>query len=316
MNVLSLFDGMSCGQIALNRLGIKYDNYFASEIKKHAIKVTQHNYPGTIQIGDVTKVSYSNGILKTSNGEFKVDKFDLILAGSPCQDFSNLNCKHNIEDFKEYGLEGEKSKLFFEFVRLLKETQGTYFLLENVRMKKESEYIINRILGVDSINIDSNLVSAQNRNRLYWTNVPCFDLPEDKKIYLKDILETNYEKIKNYKVNKTPWMIKAWGDGINGVTKNISTSMKSCCMTTQKNSMHGVGLIEFEDFCRYVTPEECERLQTVPENYTSILSENQRYNVLGDGWTIDVICHILKELKDPSCKPIIKDQCSLEDFFK
>jgi DNA (cytosine-5)-methyltransferase 3A len=152
MNVLSLFDGLSCGQIALNRVGIKYDKYYSSEIDKHAIKVTQHNYPNTIQLGDVTKIKGSD-----------LPKIDLLFGGSPCQSFSSAGTRT--------GFDG-KSGLFWEYVRVLDEVKPTYFLLENVVMKKEWEKIITDVLGVEPIKINSSLVSAQNRVRLYWTNIP------------------------------------------------------------------------------------------------------------------------------------------------
>ena len=166
MNVLSLFDGMSCGQIALDKLGIKVNNYFASEIDKHAIKVTQHNYPNTIQLGDVMKVKGSD-----------LPKIDLLIGGSPCQGFSFAGKGLNFDD--------PRSKLFFEYVRLKNELNPKYFLLENVKMKKEYQNIISGYLGVEPIMINSNLVSAQNRVRYYWTNIPVKGLPNDKSILLK-----------------------------------------------------------------------------------------------------------------------------------
>jgi DNA (cytosine-5)-methyltransferase 3A len=175
MNVLSLFDGMSCGQIALERAGIKVNNYYASEIDKHAIKVTQANYPDTVQLGDVTQLK------KRENSP----KIDLLIGGSPCQGFSFAGKQLNFED--------PRSKLFFEYVRLLKELKPKYFILENVRMKKESQDIISKYLGVEPIVINSNLVSAQNRHRLYWTNIPGVSIPEDKGILLKDILQKDGE---------------------------------------------------------------------------------------------------------------------------
>ena len=168
-SVLSLFDGMSCGQIALNRIGIEYDNYFASEIDKHAIKVTQHNYPNTIQLGDVREIKAEN-----------LPKIDLLIGGSPCQGFSFAGKGLNFDD--------PRSKLFFEFVRLKNETQPKYWMLENVKMKAEHQNIISEILGVKPILINSELVSAQSRERLFWTNIPIIELPTDKGILLKDII--------------------------------------------------------------------------------------------------------------------------------
>ena len=172
MNVLSLFDGMSCGQIALNKLGVKYDKYFACEIDKYAMQVTQHNFPDTIQLGDVQFVT------KETFGNHKID---LVVGGSPCQGFSFAGKMLNFDD--------ARSKLFFEYVRLVKELKPKYFLLENVKMKKESQDIISEYMGVEPIEINSSLVSAQTRKRLYWTNIPNVRQPEDKGIVLKDIIE-------------------------------------------------------------------------------------------------------------------------------
>jgi DNA-cytosine methyltransferase len=175
INVLSLFDGMSCGQIALNKLGIDYDKYFACEIDKYAMQVTQHNFPDTIQLGDVQFVTKET---------FGTHKIDLVIGGSPCQGFSFAGKQLNFED--------PRSALFFEFVRLVKELKPKYFLLENVKMKKEYQNVITQYMGIEPIEINSALVSAQNRRRLYWTNIPNIEQPEDKGIVLKDIIESGY----------------------------------------------------------------------------------------------------------------------------
>jgi DNA-cytosine methyltransferase len=276
MNVLSLFDGMSGGQIALNRAGIKYDKYFASEIDKYAIEVTQHNYPETIQIGDVLNVKGSD-----------LPKIDLIIGGSPCQGFSFAGKRLNFED--------PRSKLFFEFVRLRDELKPKYFLLENVKMKKEHEQVITEHMGVEPIRINSNLVSAQNRERLYWTNIPGIEQPEDKGILVKDIIDYSGEhKIlppktiqaqlyyaKNYKATgKAPTLTRELAHGWG---KNITPK---CYLE--------IKAITGED--RLFSPLECERLQTVPDNYSSIVSNTQRFNMLGNGWTVDVITHIFKNI--------------------
>ena len=188
MNVLSLCDGMSCGQIALERAGIKVDKYFASEIKNIAIKVTQYNYPNTIQIGDVNKIFYKNGVLHTEKGDFKV-KIDMVIFGSPCQSLSSAMKKDLRVGFSNM----EKSGLFFSCYRVLKEVNPKYFLVENVAsMKNENRDIISSLLGVEPIKINSSLVSAQLRNRYYWTNVPNVTLPDDKNILLQDILTSGY----------------------------------------------------------------------------------------------------------------------------
>ena len=182
MNVLSLFDGMSCGQIALQRAGIKVDNYFASEVDKHAIKVTQENWPDTIQIGDVTKVSYENGVLKTENGNFET-KIDLVMGGSPCQSWSFLG--------KMLGADDPRGQLFFDFVRLVNECDPKYFLLENVRMKRKYQDFISGHMGCEPVVINSALVTAQSRHRLYWTNIPNITQPEDRNVVWSDIRDTS-----------------------------------------------------------------------------------------------------------------------------
>jgi DNA-cytosine methyltransferase len=276
MNVLSLFDGMSCGQIALNRAGIKYDKYFASEIDKYAIQVTQHNYPETIQIGDILDVKGSD-----------LPKIDIIFGGSPCQGFSFAGKRLNFED--------PRSKLFFEFVRLKEELNPKYFLLENVKMKKEHEQVITEHMGVEPIRINSNLVSAQSRERLYWTNIPGIEQPEDKGILVKDIIDYTGEHktlppktiqaqlyyAKNYKATgKAPTLTRELAHGWG---KNITPK---CYLE--------IKAVTGED--RLFSPLECERLQTVPDNYSSVVSNTQRFNMLGNGWTVDVITHIFKNI--------------------
>ena len=209
MNVLSLFDGMSCGQIALNKSGIYYDNYFASEIKSAAIKVTKHNYPNTIHIGDVTKLDLS-----------KLPKIDLLLGGSPCQDFSILKAEGK-------GLEGDKSKLFYEYLKILKQIKPKYFLLENVRMKKKSEQQLNEYLGVNGLHINSELVSYQKRPRIYWTNIPNISIPEDRNINFQDYKETDYNICKEYKLSPVPSHFKMWNEG-----KGRNSELKVCANVT------------------------------------------------------------------------------------
>jgi DNA (cytosine-5)-methyltransferase 3A len=389
MNVLSLFDGISCGQIALNKANIPYNNYFASEIDKNAIKVTQHHYPNTIQLGDVTKI------------EFIASKIDLLIGGSPCQSFSSAGNRN--------GFDG-KSGLFWEYVRVLKEVNPTYFLLENVVMKKEWKDIITNELGVEPIVINSSLVSAQNRKRLYWTNIEGIEQPENRKIYLKDILEPIVDdkyyisKIAIEKLNRhnnkviketslpeksgtihagyfkmggrdqqyikdipicvnskggrngipglqpslqdriyldegkftaitpsfMPYVItidshhseselkcvgalggnKKWLDNGKNLQRNFSqgeriysTDGKSPCLSANSGGSTGIGNALITDDIndkyniRKLTPIECERLQTVPDNYTEGVSNTQRYKMLGNGWTVDVIAHIFKNIE-------------------
>jgi site-specific DNA-cytosine methylase len=293
INVLSLFDGMSCGHIALQRANISVGRYFASEIKSHAMEVTKKHYPSTIFVGDVRQISYANGVLITPIGSFTVD-IHLLIGGSPCQNFSCLN---SYQDIKDYGLKGQQSSLFFEYLRLLREIKPTYFLLENVRMKKESEVELNTYLGVEGAHINSNLVSAQNRHRIYWTNIE-FYMPENKNIRLADILEDDVEHLEAAKVTKSPSRDKMY---YGGKCKNITHENKASCLTTKQDRWNNAGLLDYKDYCRFLTPIECERLQTVPDNYTAGISTAKRYDLLGDGWTVDVVAHIFKALALSIC---------------
>jgi len=381
LKVLSLFDGMSCGQLALQRLGIEVDTYYASEIDKYAIQVTQANFPKTIQVGDVCELKAED-----------YQDIDLILAGSPCQGFSFAG--------KQLAFDDPRSALFFEFIRLLKEIKPKYFLLENVKMKQQFQNVITEQVSacypdfeggdlfgsqIKPILINSALLSAQNRQRLYWTNIPNIEQPEDKGIVLRDILEDDVEDHylagkhlqnnyqggnqlnPNYKsqantihdTNKKSGVIcagthgyangyvisAAWRgrykeDGTTEQKLELNQSGKSNSLTTvQKDSVvvstkpnqinpskkadgkqpymqdrvfhkEGKSHALTESFAdrtnvgeennlswRKLTPLECERLQTVPDNYTNHVSNTQRYKMLGNGWTVDVIAHILNNMK-------------------
>jgi len=431
MNVLSLFDGMSCGRIALDRLNIKVDNYYSSEIDKYAMKVSEANYPDIIQVGDITALDLST-----------LPKIDLIMGGSPCQGFSFAG--------KQLAFDDPRSALFFEFVRCVKELNPKYFLLENVRMKKEYLDVISEQMGVEPICINSALVSAQNRVRYYWTNIPGIEQPEQRGIVLRDILETNesdvldniqekshvikaqyYKNSKaNFKANNgfratgipqkpiqsengksptltagnkeqyiethdtpkkihdiprdilkdnerqrrvyaedgkspsllarsdSPKIMKETYDtpkqvgvavdikGHDQIKRVYSEDGKSSTLTTcggghrepkvitggalrarsvnaegknvawketkpkqmlelrkddKSNAISSVTkdivVVEQEVYWRKLTPVECERLQTAPDNYTNHVSNTQRYKMLGNGWTIEVIAHILKKIK-------------------
>ncbi|GHV48028.1 hypothetical protein FACS189499_06620 [Clostridia bacterium] len=187
ITVLSLFDGISCGQLALARAGIKVKKYFAAEIKPIALKCAMANFPDTIQIGDVTKVNFSDGILKTEKGSFEVGAIDLLIGGSPCQDFTIMKY---INQGENLGLEGEKSRLFYEYLRIKRETKARFFLLENVEMRKDRERQLNEFLKVEGIHINSSLVSYQNRPRVYWTNIPGVKVPADRDIDFQDYIES------------------------------------------------------------------------------------------------------------------------------
>lgn len=391
MKVLSLFDGMSCGMIALDRLGIKVDKYYASEIDKYAIQVSQANYPNIIQIGDVCDIKAED-----------YQDIDLILAGSPCQGFSFAG--------KQLAFDDPRSALFFEFIRLLKEIKPKYFLLENVNMKKEFLDVISEQVsscypelpfGIERIKINSALVSAQNRVRWYWTNIPGVDQPEQRGIVLRDILEyqledntnaipnksqtiksqyyksskANFERSGTFHATGIPQKSKDQYIETHDTPKQIATAIdvnghdilkrvysedgKSPVVTTcgggntepkvvvqsyrevrteeakrlrreskkktgkdhtpfrakkivpredgkvgtvtpGLNNDHMISLTRDKDqdvYWRKLTPLECERLQTVPDNYTNSVSNTQRYKMLGNGWTIEVITHILKNME-------------------
>ena len=275
MKVLSLFDGISCGMVALKRAGIPVAKYYASEIKSIATKVSNKNYPKIIRLGNILDINGSD-----------LPKIDLLIGGSPCQDLSGLKA-----DTRQ-NLKGEKSKLFFEYLRILKEVNPTYFLLENVKMAKDSQDQISLLLGVHPIRINSNLVSYQNRDRLYWTNIPEITQPKDLNISFQDNKSVN--DLEKYKVNKTPSRIKMW----DYQCPNITDRKKINCLTRKQDRWANAGLIEYQDFCRYLTVEECEKAQTLPVGYTNCLTKNQSYDVLGDGWTVDVIAHILSHMKE------------------
>lgn len=296
INVLSLFDGMSCGRIALERAGIPVNQYYASEIDKHAIKVSKTNWTDVVHIGDVTKVSYKDGVLHTENGDFNVSNIDLVIGGSPCQGFSFAGKQLNFDD--------TRSRLFFEFVRLLKETKAANFLLENVVMKQEYQNIITEHLGVAPVIINSSLVSAQNRKRLYWVST-VIDTLVDKCIVLGDIVddnETNYRYVDKYKLvnckhSLTYMQYDMHGKGHNSQSQRAYfLSGKHGCLDTKAQGTSKI-LLE-NNIVRHTSVAECEKLQTVPVGYTSSVSDSQRYKMLGNGWTVDIIAHILKGIKE------------------
>jgi len=303
--VLSTFDGMSCFRIVLDQLGIPIKQYFASEIDKYPIQIAQKNYPDTIQLGDVTKVFAKD-----------LPPIDILVGGSPCQGFSFAGDQLAFDD--------PRSALFFEFVRLLKECKPKHFLLENVRMKKEYLDIITEQLGVEPIFINSSLVSAQNRQRYYWTNIEGVEQPEDRGIVLKDILEDSdwftdrdkshcldanyfkggnlksyFEKHRRQLVFNKPIQVGTATDikGFDIIKRVYSPEGKSPTLTTMQGGHRQPKVAEDETRWRKLTPLECERLQTVPDNYTEGVSNTQRYKMLGNGWTIEVIKHIFKNIK-------------------
>jgi len=281
MNILSLFDGISCGRVALERAGVKVDNYYASEIDEFAIKVSRFNHDDVQQIGNVLNID-----------ETALPQIDLIMGGSPCQGFSFAG--------KGLAFEDPRSRLFFEFVDLVDRCKPKYFLLENVRMKKEFLDIITEYLEVEPILINSSLVSAQNRQRYYWTNIPNVGPPEDTcSDMLQDILEprpsrkylAGQQLRDNYQGgNQLNPNYKSQANRIHDINKKAPTIMAGS---------HGYanGYINQDGDIRKLTPIECERLQTLPDNYTDGVSDTQRYKGLGNGWTVDVVAHILRKMQ-------------------
>ena len=291
ITVLSIFDWMSCGRLALERAWIPIMSYYASEIDKYAIKVSENNRPDVIQVGDVREIRVKSdikatGIARRPDGDTNVyvgdNGLDLLIGGSPCQWFSSAGKGLNFED--------PRSKLFFEFVRILNEAKPRYFLLENVKMKKEWQNIISEhLFGIQPVEIDSALVSAQRRKRLYrvwkrnedWSySQVIVSQPIDKGIFLRDSTLYGENKIWQYPRWFNEWWIK----------EGKSTTLSSHWW--QYNNF----IVGDMTWLRSITPIECERLQTLPDDYTAGVSNSQRYKMLGNGWTVDVIAHIFREM--------------------
>lgn len=315
MKILSLFDGVGCGHLALRRAGIQIDSYDAYEIDKDAIDTAQFNFPDIVQHGDVAKEDFAK----------YCGKVDLIIGGSPCQGFSQLGKQLNFND--------PRSKLFFEFIRALKESKPRYFLLENVVMKKEWKDIISSYLGVKPIEINSSLFSAQNRRRLYWTNIPFYKNIQDKRIKLQDILENNLSNapevnLSNCVINGIRGVVEKYGflpqmfnpynrSWIKDKAPTLSTGSmitSSCAVLIFENHNNGNFIVKNnhiiignEKFLtslqngRYIlrrlTLVEAKRLQTIPDDFMFTVGDTKAFKMLGNGWTIDVIAHILSGLE-------------------
>ena len=323
MNILSLFDGCSGARLALSKASIKVNRYYSSEIDKYALEVANANFPedSKYRLGDITKIKGAD-----------LPKIDIIIGGSPCQGFSfagnQLNFKHS------------ESKLFFEFIRLLKEIKPKYFLLENVLMKKEYQNVISCELAkiyptsdvlfgtgkVEPIMINSAKLSAQSRKRLYWANFP-IKQPKNTGVYIKDILENNIidkklkyinRKIINKKLKNVPIQIGKIKDGGFEMNNRVYLDQgKSPTITTGSSSNKEVKIGIYKEtnswqenhhniFWRKITPLEAERLQTLPDNYTDHVSKSQRYKMIGNGFTINVISHILSNISEETAERLIR----------
>ena len=282
INVLSYFDGISCGQIALERAGLEIENYFACEIKPHAIETTLINYPNTKHLGSVTEVDLNN-----------LPFIDLFIGGSPCKGISGLNKNQE-------GLEHSESKLFWVYVETLEKLRvknpNIIFLLENTHGNKEATNTITEVLGVKPISINSKLVSAQNRPRYYWTNIPNITQPIDKGITTKDVFDYTGELAHECRVK---WLTNESGmkSIANGYTR-VNPFPKSGCLTANGHRKWNENYLLKDGIYRYLSQTEIEKLQTLPIGYTSNLSFDYAYDVIGDGWTVDVIAHIFSFLKE------------------
>ena len=281
MNVLSLFDGISTGKLALERAGLKVDNYYSSEIDKFCLKISYNNYPEIHQLGAVQN-------LQTKY----LPKIDLLIGGSPCQGFSLAG--------KGLAFDDPRSALFFEFLRIMDEVRPKFFLLENVRMKKEWVDIITEYMDIEPILINSNTVSPQNRERWYWTNIPNISSPPPLNDQtLGDILEDEVDP----KYTPKPETLAKWDGGkhlnpaYSSQANRIYPLDKKAATICAGTHGYNYGYIVQNGTPRKLTPIEFERLQTLPDNYTEGVSNTQRYKACGNGWTVDVLAHIFKNIK-------------------
>jgi len=279
INVLSLFDGISCGQIALEKCGIKVNNYFASEIDRYAIQVTQKNYPKTKQIGDVINVNGSD-----------LPKIDLLIGGSPCQGFSFAGAGLNFND--------PRSKLFFEFVRLLKEVNPKYWMLENVNMKQEYQAIISDLLGVKPQKLNSSLTSSQNRLRLYWANFEITE-PKNQKLVIGDLVNVEVKKRYDKPITLRNIYPKKGQNGniysLEGKSKTLSAGVG---ITGNGIGSSNAPKIDWdnEQGWRRLTARECELLQNIPNGYCDNISDTQAYKACGNGWEVGMVTHIFNQM--------------------
>jgi DNA-cytosine methyltransferase len=311
MNVLSLFDGISCGRVALERANINVESYYASEIDKNAIKVAKDNYPSTTHVGDVSNIHPPD-----------LPEIDLLIGGSPCQSFSIAG--------KRSGFDDERGQLFWRYVRLKNVLKPKYFLLENVMMNNKNRNIMSEALGCKPVTIDSRYFSAQSRTRLYWTNIPLAPMPinGERKMWMDGILEKKY--VDRYSPRFTNGMLCHIGDAnVNGNDsikrvyhpKGKSPTLTAVCGGNQEqkvlcykrdayiNKKGHIGTVEIDSrytnlttpsqsYWRKLTPVEYERLQGLPDNYTDSVCNSARYKAIGNGWSVDTVSHIFKGVRN------------------
>ena len=292
LNVLSLFDGISCGQVALQRAGIEVNKYYASEIEQHPIAITQYNFPDTIQLGDINNWR-----------EWDIDwnSIDIVIGGSPCQGLTFAGKKLQLED--------PRSKLFFVYIDILNHLRNINpdikFFLENVKMNSESEAKFNELTGYSPYKVNSNLVSAQNRQRNYWTNIKGFNMPKDRNKLVKDVIRQE----DNDKYHLSVKHLQAFHKSYNWKSTSVDGKSPTLMASYYKQPPHSpyIPCEESESGYRMFSPVECERLQTLPDDYTKYgnydgtvkeVTKTNRYKVIGNGWTVDIITEFFKGLKE------------------
>jgi len=295
LRALSLFDGLSCGRIALERAKVPVEVYFASEIDTHAESISRYNYPDIVRLGDVNNIDFRS-----------LGPIDLVLAGSPCQSFSVAG--------KQMGFEDPRGQLFWQFIRALEDLKPRYFLLENVRMSGFSEKIISSEVGVFPVEINSARVSAQNRTRLYWTNIPIIQPLPNKCIFLDDVIEWDAP----WSPNSPSTDARISGERYDTrpvLVEKGNARRRSDPLMTALTSFYTPYFVQTDQGYRSPTITEIERLQTLPEGYTqfgdygngeaSPLSRSRRIHAIGNGWTVDVIKHLLEGIGCPHEKVML-----------
>lgn len=285
MRVLSVFDGISCARLSLLKAGFNVSAYYACEIDPYPKAIAKRNFPDSIDVGDLKQVC-------SMAFAGKLPQIDLLIGGSPCQGFSKAGFNLGFDD--------PRSSLVINYVWLKNLLKPRYFLLENVKPNFVVKHQLDTMLGVSGFTANSNLVSAQNRERMFWTNIPRTPIRVND-VNLQDILQTDKRDIDGYKLNATPSRVKMWSDGKGtgnkGTCKNITNARKSSTLTTLQDRWNNAGLIAHGDFCRLLTHVECERLQTIPDNYTAGIPKRQRYAAIGNAWTVDLVAELLKGMQ-------------------